>query len=155
MSPSFDANPPSPSSTEAGAEPALAASEPAAGPDVSPAGARSPWQTFVTELFDNEGLGTVFAHARNVLTGTAVIAAGLYAIQHSRTGDLPVMWTVHFAGHVVAVLGGLLLVLNLVDGLRRLAKRRHHLLLRLLAILVYVALSVRLTQVVIYFRAAS
>ena len=115
---------------------------------------RAKWRAVVNELFENEGLSTVFSHARNVLTGTAVVAAGMYAAQHVNTGHLQGMWTVQFAGYVVAFLGTLLLVLNLVDVLRRLARRRHHLLLRLLAILVYVALSVRLTQVVIYFRAA-
>jgi hypothetical protein len=148
MSPSFDAD----ASPQSAAD-RVPAQGPGAGADGTPP--RSAWHALATELFENEGLGTVFAHARNVLTGTAVVAAGLYAIQHSRAGQWPAMWTVHFAGHVVAILGALLLVLNLADGLRRLSRRRHHVLLRVLAILVYVALSVRLTQVVIYFRAAS
>lgn len=112
------------------------------------------WNELSTELFDEDGLTTVFTHARNVVTGAAVIAAGMYAAHHLQTGPMRGMWTVHFAGYAVAALGGVLLVLNLIDGLRRLARRRHHLLLRIAAILVYVGLSVRLTQVVIYFRSA-
>lgn len=113
------------------------------------------WRRLLVELFDNEGLDALFTHARNVLTGTAVMAAGLYAINHLGNSHLPGMWTVHFAGYVVASLGALLLVLNLYDGLRRLAKREHHLLLRFATIVVYVLLSMRLTQVIIYFRAAA
>jgi len=110
------------------------------------------WDSLAAELFDNEGLSTVFLHARNVLTGAAIVAAGLYAVNHVDTRDLRGMWTVHFAGYAIASLGAVLLGLNLFDGLRRLARRKHHMLLRLVAILVYVALSIRLTQVLIYFR---
>jgi hypothetical protein len=35
---------------------------------------------------------------------------------------------------------------------RQLARRKHHVLLRLLVMLVYLGLSVRLTQVIPYFR---
>jgi hypothetical protein len=75
----------------------------------------------------------------------------MYAVNHMEK-HITGMWNVHLAGYVVAFLGALLLALNLLDGLRRLAKRRHHVLLRFLAIWVYVALSLRLVQVVIYFR---
>jgi hypothetical protein len=104
------------------------------------------------ELFDENGLNTVFLHARNVLSGTVIVAAGLYAAHHLGSSDLPGMWTVHIAGYVVATLGVVLLLLNLCDGLRRLARRRHHVALRVATILVYLALSIRLTQVIVYFR---
>jgi hypothetical protein len=109
-------------------------------------------QQLTAELFDNDGLDKVFSHARNVLTGAAVIAAGLYAAHHLGANREGFAWSIRFAGYAVATMGGVLLTLNLIDGLRRLAKRRHHLALRLAMIFVYVALSVRLTQVIIYFR---
>lgn len=113
------------------------------------------WARLMAELFENDGLDAVFTHARNVLTGTAVVAAGLYAINHLGSKNLPGMWTVHFAGYAVALLGVVLLALNLLDGLRRLARRKHHVALRVAAILVYVALSMRLTQVIVYFRSVA
>jgi len=109
----------------------------------------------LTELFDRNGLDTVFAHARNVLTGAAVIAAGMYAVSHVGTGNLRGMWTVHLAGYGVSALGAILLAMNLFDGLRRLARRNHAWLLRLAAIAVYVAISIRLTQVIIFFRSGA
>jgi hypothetical protein len=105
------------------------------------------------ELFDEQGLSTVFQHARNVLSGTMIIAAGMYAAHHLGASPLPGMWTLHVAGYVVTAIGIVLLLLNLCDGLRRLARRRHHLALRVATIVIYVALSVRLTQVIVYFRA--
>jgi hypothetical protein len=113
--------------------------------------AKQAWDEVATELFDNDGLSTVFQHARNVLTGAAVVAAGMYAVNHMEK-HIAGMWKVHLAGYAVAVMGALLLALNLFDGLRRLARRRHRLLLRFLVIWAYVALSLRLVQVVIYFR---
>ena len=110
------------------------------------------WQSISTELFDNDGLNKVFLHARNVITGAAVFAAGLYAVNHIASTRLAGMWTVHFAGYAIAALGAILLGLNLFDGLRRLARRKQHKVLRFATILVYVALSIRLTQVIIYFR---
>ena len=112
-------------------------------------------RNLVREIFDNEGLETIFMHARNVLTGAAVMAAGMYAASHLSTHGLPGMWNLRFAGYAVAVMGVLLLLLNLVSGLRRLARRKHHLVLRLIAIFLYTALSLRLTQVIIYFRWAT
>jgi hypothetical protein len=116
---------------------------------------RKVWDAMVTQVFDKSGLEAIFMHARNVLTGTAVVAAGLYAVHHVGNERLGGLLSVHMAGYIVAFVGVMLLVLNLVDGLRKLARRRHHLLLRLATILVYVVLSMRLTQVIIYFRAAA
>lgn len=110
------------------------------------------WSHLAVELFEEDGLSAVFTHARNVLTGAAVIAAGLYAARHLEKAGVPGMWKVHFAGYAVTALGAGLLLLNLLDGLRRLARRQHPAVLRLLAILAYLALSIRLTQVIVYFR---
>jgi hypothetical protein len=113
------------------------------------------WRELATEMFDENGLDTLFAHARNVLTGTLIVAAGMYAAHPLGDAQLPGMWTVHVAGYAIAALGAVLLALNLADGLHRLARRKHPLLLRLVAIGVYVALSMRLAQVIVYFRAAA
>jgi hypothetical protein len=116
---------------------------------------RKAWKAVFTQVFDKEGLDAIFLHARNVLTGAAVVAAGLYAVHHVGDGNLRGMWKVHIAGYAVAFVGAGLLLLNLFDGLRKLARARHHVLLRVATIVVYVAISMRLTQVIIYFRAAS
>jgi hypothetical protein len=113
------------------------------------------WEGIAAELFDREGFDALFMHARNVLTGAAVVAAGVYAVHHVGDPGLVGMWNLHLAGYVVAAVGALLLLLNLIDGLRRLAQRRHPLLLRIATVFLYVVISMRLTQVIIYFRASA
>jgi len=87
-------------------------------------------ESLIEELFDNDGLTAVFTHARNVLTGAAVLAAGLYAVHHIGNSPLPGMWTVNFAGYGIATFGAILLGLNLFDGMRKLARRKQHRALR-------------------------
>ncbi|MDM0002641.1 hypothetical protein QTI24_28850 [Variovorax sp. J22P240] len=114
--------------------------------------ALSPWRDVARELFDEDGLSTVFTHARNLITCTVIIAAGMFAAHHPLQGQTPATWTVHFAGYVVTAVGVLLLLLNLCDGLRSLARRQHPMVLRLTMVLAYLGLSVRLVQVFMLFR---
>lgn len=111
-------------------------------------------QNLVNELFDEEGLATIFQHARNLLTSAMLLAAGLYAAHHVEQPLPPGMWTVHLAGYGVSALGAVLMLLNLFDGLRRLARRQHSAWLRWPVIVFYVAMTLRLTQVLVYFRTA-
>jgi hypothetical protein len=112
------------------------------------------WRQLANELFQQDGLAAVFTHARNVITGTVIVAAGLHAIQHPLPSQAPATWTLHLAGWLVSAVGVLLLVLNLCDGLHSLARRRHPTLLRIATIWLYVGLSVRLVQVFMLFRLA-
>ncbi len=104
------------------------------------------------DLFDDDGLATVFTHARNVLTCALLITAGSYAAHHDVPAAGLSTWTLHIAGTMVTAAGLVLLLLNLVDGLRRLARRPHSTLLRGLAITGYVGLTLRLAQVAVHFR---
>ena len=139
------------------AEPAPVAPTPGHDAEVAlPDGGLASLQHFrrdlLADLFHRDGLAEVFSHARNVLTCAMLMAAGMFAVRHHERVHLPGMWTVHAAGYIVVAVGVLLLLLNLWDGLRRLSKRRHSLVLRAIAIYVYIALSLRLTQVLLYFR---
>lgn len=114
---------------------------------------RQGWRALAAELFDREGLDILFGYARNLLTGTVIVAAGLHAARHEGPAPLPAaQWTLHQAGWIVAAIGVAMLALNLTDGLRRLSLHRKPLLLRLIATLVYVGVSMRLTQVIVLFR---
>lgn len=110
-------------------------------------------QRLARDLFEHEGLDVLFTYARNLLTGTVVVAAGLHAARHEGKTSLPIgEWTLQRAGWLVLVIGVSMLALNLADGLRRLARRHSHLALRVLAVVVYVGVSMRLTQVIVLFR---
>lgn len=116
-------------------------------------GSRRRWQRLSRDLFDRGGLDELFGYARNLLTGTVIVAAGLHAAHHEGRTSLPgLVWTLHFAGCVVSVIGVAILALNLFQGLRSLAQRHRHVAVRVLACLVYVGVSMRLTQVIVLFR---
>jgi len=83
-----------------------------------------------------------------------IIAAGMFASHHPSQERTLATWTVHVAGHAVTTVGVLLLLLNLCDGLRHLARRRHPMVLRVAMVLAYCGLSVRLVQVFVLFRLA-
>lgn len=105
------------------------------------------------ELFEHEGMEALFKSARNLLTGAVIVAAGLHAARHEGAASLPVaQWALQRAGWLVLAIGIAMLALNLFDGLRRLSQRHSHVALRLFATLVYVGLSLRLTQVIVLFR---
>ena len=56
------------------------------------------------------------------------------------------------AGYVVVAVGALMLALQLAGGLRLLVRRQWHLAHRLVAMLIYVGVSLHLVQLVVLFR---
>jgi hypothetical protein len=57
------------------------------------------------------------------------------------------------AGWGLIILSTLLMLLNISDGIRRLAKLRYHLALQVLLILVYLVIAERVVEIVWGFRA--
>ena len=55
-------------------------------------------------------------------------------------------------GRGVMLFGGILLLLNFLDGLYKLAKLNWHIAYQIVMTIVYVALSVRLIQLILAFR---
>jgi hypothetical protein len=104
------------------------------------------------ELFDENGLDTIFAHMRNLVVASLIVAAGAFAARESDKSQLLSVADAAYVGYGAAFVGVLLLLLNLVDGLRRLTRRRHHIDLRAVLIAIYVILSVRLAQLLFIFR---
>jgi hypothetical protein len=56
------------------------------------------------------------------------------------------------SGYGVAATGVALVILNLLDGLQKLARTKTPLTLRVLAILLYVLFSIRVAQLIVAFR---
>ncbi|WP_429322563.1 hypothetical protein [Paraburkholderia sp. GAS448] len=83
---------------------------------------------------------------------TIIVAAGVETFRHFDTIDLPGLPNPLMTGYVVAAAGCLLIALNFVDGLRRLAKLRRHLMLQLALSLGYLLFSLRIVQLIIHFR---
>jgi len=100
-------------------------------------------------LFDRGLLRAIFEHARNVAISSVITAAGLQAM-HPGSEDLFVAPSL--AGYVVAVIGLVLLLLNFVDGLWRLARFRSHLFWQISLTLAYFVLAWRVAQLVLLFK---
>ncbi|MFL9998944.1 hypothetical protein PQR34_46880 [Paraburkholderia sediminicola] len=103
-------------------------------------------------LFDRGGLSAAFEHARNLLVATFIVAAGFETVSHFDTIDLPGLHNPLFAGYVVAGTGCLLIVLNFIDGLRKLAKLRWHVALQAALSIAYLLFSLRVVQLIVLFR---
>lgn len=101
-------------------------------------------------LFSEETLKALFDHVRNFLTGSFLLLLGLFV---HRKETLYIDST-NFAGFLVVLLAGFLLLLNLIDGIRKLNRLEHHTIFIVALVVAYVGLSVRLVMIAIDFRSA-
>jgi hypothetical protein len=106
------------------------------------------WAAF----FERGGLRAVFDHARNAVVATIIVAAGLETARRMDLTDLQGVFNPLLAGYLVAAVGCALIVLNFVDGLRRLARLRWHVTLQLALGAIYLLLSFRVIHLIIYMR---
>ncbi|OAJ63904.1 hypothetical protein A6V36_17430 [Paraburkholderia ginsengiterrae] len=112
--------------------------------------------TYVMQaLFDRGGLKAGFEHIRNLVIATILIAAGFEAVKRFDTIDLPGLSDPVIAGYVVAGTGCILVALNFLDGLRKLSRLRWHYALQAVLGIGYLFFSVRIVQLIIYFRSHS
>lgn len=108
---------------------------------------------FRATMFEGGGLEAIYHHVRNIVTASIVMAAGLYAIRRGQLLHLVGVYESVIAGSVVAAVGAVLFVLNLLDGLHRLAKLKRHFIWQIVLVLLYVMITVRIAQLILTFRA--
>ncbi|TQM12118.1 hypothetical protein FB548_2043 [Pseudoxanthomonas sp. 3HH-4] len=102
-------------------------------------------------LFERGGLRTAFEHARNAVVATLIIAAGLEASKGANAiGVLGISPLV--AGYLVAAVGYVLILLNCIDGLRRLSRLRWHVIPQVALSLAYLLVSIRIVELTILLR---
>lgn len=109
-------------------------------------------ESVLDALFDRGGLKGIFDHARNLVVSTIIVAAGFETVKRFDSIDLFGIYNPLFAGYFVAGAGCALITLNFIDGLRRLARLRWHLALQTALSVGYLFFSLRLVQLVIFFR---
>jgi len=103
-------------------------------------------------LFDHGAVRAVFEHARNLLVATIIVAAGFETVRNFDTIDLPGLPNPLLAGYVVAGAGCALTALNFIDGLQKLARLRWHVALQIALSIAYLLFSLRVVQLMIFFR---
>lgn len=108
--------------------------------------------SIVNALFDRGGVKAIFDHARNAVVATIIVAAGLDTAKRIDVVGLVGLLNPLVAGYFVAGTGGLLVILNFVDGLRKLARFRRHVYLQIAFFAAYLFVSVRVVQLIIFMR---
>ncbi|MCU1752688.1 hypothetical protein [Pseudomonas sp. 6D_7.1_Bac1] len=95
----------------------------------------------------------VFDNLRNLLMCTLLLAAGTDALR-SPSSPIFHLFGYWIAGWGLIALAVALMLLNMCDGLRKLAKTRYHLSLQIVLCLLYVVLAFRIVEIVWSFRAS-
>lgn len=109
------------------------------------------WTRYVA-LLENDLSTQIFDNVKNLLVCALLFAAGTHTLSGQRELFIG-LFASNVAGWGLIVLSSVLLLLNISDGIRRLAKLRYHLVLQLLMILVYLVIAERMVEIVWGFRA--
>lgn len=94
----------------------------------------------------------IFSHVEKVIIGTLIVSAGAHVSSADPAIELFGYLRHGLVGRGIELFGIALLVLNCLDGLYKLARLDWHLAYQLVMTLFYVALSVRLIQLILAFR---
>jgi hypothetical protein len=94
----------------------------------------------------------MFSHVEKMIIATLIISAGAHVSNEEPAIVLFGYLRHGLIGRGVELFGVVLLVLNFLDGLYKLAKLDWHVAYQILMSLCYVALSVRLVQLILAFR---
>ena len=112
---------------------------------------RSKWLTFYTEHVE-QASKEIFGHVEKMIVATLVISAGAH-VSSTDPAILLFGYLRHsLVGRGVELFGIILLVLNFLDGLYKLAKLDWHAAYQIVMSVCYVVLSVRLVQLILAFR---
>ena len=105
----------------------------------------------VASFIDSGKLKALFDHVKNLVIFSFLLALGTSDLNH-QSSDIFGIFPSNSLGFGVIGLASILIILNLYDGIRRLAKLEHHKLLTFFLILLYVVLTIRVVQVAWFYR---
>ena len=114
-------------------------------------GIRERWLAFYSGHLE-QASKEIFGHVEKMIIGTLIVSAGA----HVSTADPAIALFGYLRhgliGRGVELFGVILLILNFLDGLYKLARLEWHAAYQIVMTLCYVALSVRLIQLILAFR---
>jgi hypothetical protein len=112
---------------------------------------RTRWLAFYAEHVEPASK-EMFGHVEKMIIGTLIVSAGAH-VSSSEPAIVLFGYLRHgLVGRGVELFGVILLVLNFLDGLYKLAKLDWHAAYQIAMSICYVALSVRLIQLILAFR---
>ena len=94
----------------------------------------------------------LFSHVEKVIIGTLIVSAGAHVSSTDPAIELFGYLRHGLVGRGIELFGVILLVLNFLDGLYKLARLDWHVAYQIVMTLFYVALSARLIQLILAFR---
>jgi hypothetical protein len=112
---------------------------------------RTKWLVFYTENIEPFFKGLV-SHIEKIIIGTLVVSAGAHVSSNAPSIQLFGYLRHSLIGRGVMLIGIIILLLNFIDGLFRLAKLNWHVAWQILMSVFYIALSVRMIQLILAFR---
>ena len=112
---------------------------------------RAKWLVFYSEHVEPVSK-EIFSHVEKLIIGTLIVSAGAHVSSNEPWIELFGYVRHGLVGRGVMLFGVILLVLNFVDGLYKLAKLNWHIAYQTLMAVLYVALSIRLIQLILAFR---
>ena len=113
---------------------------------------RSKWLTFYAEHIE-PATKEMFGYVEKMIIGTLIVSAGAHVSSNEPAIVLFGYLRHGLVGRGVMLFGVILLVLNFLDGLYKLARLDWHIAYQVVMTVCYIALSVRLIQLILAFRA--
>jgi hypothetical protein len=113
---------------------------------------RSKWLTFYAEHIE-PATKEMFGYVEKMIIGTLIVSAGAHVSSNEPAIILFGYLRHGLVGRGIMLFGVILLVLNFLDGLYKLARLDWHVAYQAVMTICYVALSVRLIQLILAFRA--
>ena len=112
---------------------------------------RARWLSFYADHIEPASK-EIFSHVEKVIIGTLIVSAGAHVSSADPAIELFGYLRHSLVGRGIELFGIILLILNFLDGLYKLARLNWHLAYQIAMTLLYVALSVRLIQLILAFR---
>jgi hypothetical protein len=112
---------------------------------------RAKWHSFYADHVERASK-EMFTHIEKMIVATLIISAGAHVSSNEPAIVLFGYLRHGLIGRGVELFGVVLLVLNFLDGLYKLAKLDWHAAYQIARSLCYVVLSVRLVQLILAFR---
>jgi hypothetical protein len=106
---------------------------------------------YFRDVFVKGTVNSIFVHIRNLVYCGLVLAIGSYVQTNPAEWLLGTVF-VEYSGLVFIVLGILLMLLNMADGLYRLSKLKHPVILNTLFVVLYLVMSIRFVFIMWEFR---
>ena len=109
------------------------------------------WRRYL-DLLDHDLNTKVFDNFKNLVVCALLFAAGSKALTGNREIFMS-LWGSQLTGLGLIVVSAVLMLMNISDGLHRLAKLRYHVLLQVVFCLLYLIIAIRVVEMVWSFRA--